>query len=180
MHISNAFDKYCLHFIRLLFYLLLSKRKRESKMKLHTNEKYKKMIKDFSPRSPVLKNCLYAFFVGGLICFLAEWLFFLYEGLGLDERTGGTLVTVTLIFLSSLFTALGIFDRIAKKAGAGTLLPVTGFANATVSPAMDARSEGFIMGVGGKVFTVCGPVIFYGVLASIVYGAIYYTVSLFV
>ena len=179
MHISNAFDKYCLHFIRLLFYLLLSKRKRDPKMKLHTNEKYKKMIGDFSPKSPCLKNAFSAFFAGGLICFLSQWLFFLYEGLGLDERTGGTLVTVTLIFLSSLLTALGLFDNLARRAGAGTLLPVTGFANATVSPAMDAKSEGFIMGVGGKVFTVCGPVIFYGVLASIVYGAIYYTASLF-
>ena len=148
-------------------------------MHLHTNEKYKKMIKKFSPKSPCLKNCLWAFFSGGFICFLGQWLFFLYERLGLDERAGGTLVTVTLIFLSSLFTAVGIFDRIAKKAGAGTLLPVTGFANATVSPAMDAKSEGFVMGVGSKVFTVCGPVILYGTLSSILYGAILYAVSIF-
>ena len=148
-------------------------------MRLHTNEKYKKMIKDFSPKSPCLKNSLCAFFAGGLICFLGQWLFFLYEAFGLDEKAGGTLVTVTLILLSSLFTAIGIFDGIAKRAGAGTLLPVTGFANATVSPAMDAKSEGFVMGVGSKVFTVCGPVILYGTLASIAYGVIYYTVSLF-
>ena len=88
-------------------------------------------------------------------------------------------MTVTLIFLSSLFTAIGIFDCLAKKAGAGTLLPVTGFANATVSPAMDAKSEGFVMGVGSKVFTVCGPVILYGTLASIVYGLVFFAVSLF-
>lgn len=148
-------------------------------MRLHTNEKYRKMIKNFSPKSPCLKNCLLAFLVGGFICFLSEWLFFLYESFGLDERTGGTLVTVTLIFLSSLFTAIGIFDCLAKKAGAGTLLPVTGFANATVSPAMDAKSEGFVMGVGSKVFTVCGPVILYGTLASIVYGLVFFAVSLF-
>ena len=148
-------------------------------MSLHTNEKYKQMIKRFSKKSPCLKNCVCAFLVGGFLCFLGQWLFFLYESFGLDERTGGTLVTVTLIFLSSLFTAIGIFDCLAKKAGAGTLLPVTGFANATVSPAMDAKSEGFVMGVGSKVFTVCGPVILYGTLASIVYGLVFFAVSLF-
>ena len=105
-------------------------------MRVHTNEKYKQMIKRFSPKSPCLKNCVFAFLTGGGICFLSQWLFFLYERLSGNEELAGTLVTVTLIFLASLFTALGIFDRIAKKAGAGTLLPVTGFANATVSPAL--------------------------------------------
>ena len=148
-------------------------------MSLHTNEGYKRMIKSFSPKSPSLKNCLFAFLIGGLICFLSQWLFFLYEGIGMEEKAAGTLVTVTLIFLASLLTALGIFDKIAKRAGAGTLLPVTGFANATVSPAMDAKNEGFVMGVGSKIFTVSGPVILYGTLASILYGAIYYILSLF-
>ena len=148
-------------------------------MSLHTNEKYKKMIKRFSPKSPTLKNCARAFFVGGLLCFLGQWLFFLYEGLGMSEEISGTLVTVSLIFLSAVLTAVGIFDRIARFAGAGTLLPVTGFANAMVSPAMDAKSEGYVMGVGNKMFTVCGPVIVYGTLASMVYGTILWIVLLF-
>ena len=150
-----------------------------SSMSLHTNEKYKKMIKDFSPKSPCLKNCVCAFLVGGFLCFLGQWLFFLYEGFGMNEETAGTLVTVSLIFLSAVLTAIGVFDRIARFAGAGTLLPVTGFANAMVSPAMDAKSEGYVMGVGNKMFTVCGPVIVYGVLASAVYGVILFIVSLF-
>ncbi len=148
-------------------------------MSLHTNENYKQMIKRFSPKSPCLKNCICAFLVGGFLCFLGQWLFFLYEHLGMEEESAGTLVTVSLIFLSAALTAAGLFDRIARFAGAGTLLPVTGFANAMVSPAMDARSEGYVMGVGNKLFTVCGPVIAYGVLASIVYGAILWIVSLF-
>ena len=148
-------------------------------MRVHTNEKYKQMIERFSPRSPCLKNCVFAFLVGGGICFLSQWLFFLYEHLSGDEQIAGTLVTVTLIFLASLFTALGVFDLLARHAGAGTLLPVTGFANATVAPAMDARSEGFVMGVGAKIFTVCGPVIVYGTLASAVLGVILYIASLF-
>ncbi len=148
-------------------------------MSLHKNTEYKRMIKELSPKSPCLKNCIFAFLSGGLICFLSQWLFFLYEWLLADPEVAGTLVTVTLIFLASLFTALGIFDLLARRAGAGTLLPVTGFANATVSPAMDAKSEGFVMGVGSKVFTVSGPVIFYGTLASILYGVIFYIASLF-
>lgn len=148
-------------------------------MSLHTNEKYKKMIKDFSPKSPTLKNCICAFLVGGFLCFLGQWLFFLYGYFGLDEEAAGTLVTVSLIFLSACLTAVGIFDRIARFAGAGTLLPVTGFANAMVSPAMDAKSEGYVMGVGNKMFTVCGPVIVYGTLAAMLYGVILWIVSLF-
>ena len=147
-------------------------------MSLHTNEYYKQMIKRFSKKSPCLKNCICAFLVGGFLCFLGQWLFFLYSRLGMDEEGAGTLVTVSLIFLSAALTAVGIFDRIARFAGAGTLLPVTGFANAMVSPAMDAKSEGYVMGVGNKLFTVCGPVIAYGLLASIIYGAIVWIVSL--
>ena len=143
-------------------------------MSLHTNEKYKKMIKDFSPKSPCLKNCVCAFLVGGFLCFLGQWLFFLYEGFGMNEETAGTLVTVSLIFLSAVLTAIGVFDRIARFAGAGTLLPVTGFANAMVSPAMDAKSEGIILGVGAKIFTVAGPVLLYGTLAGSIYGVIYW------
>jgi stage V sporulation protein AC len=148
-------------------------------MSLHTNEYYKQMIKRFSKKSPCLKNCICACLVGGFLCFLGQWLFFPYSRLGMVEEGAGTLVTVSLIFLSAALTAVGIFDRIARFAGAGTLLPVTGFANAMVSPAMDAKSEGYVMGVGNKLFTVCGPVIAYGLLASVIYGAILWIASLF-
>ena len=133
-----------------------------------------KLIEKHSPHSPIMKNCFFAFFFGGLICAMGELLFMLYRGFGLDEKTVGTLVTVTLIFAAALLTALGIFDKIAKHAGAGTLVPVTGFSNAVVSEAMDSRSEGLILGVGAKIFTVAGPVILFGLLSGTLYGVIYY------
>lgn len=148
-------------------------------MPLHTNENYKKMIDKRSERSPLLKNCIFAFLIGGSLCLFGELLFLLYSYIGIEEKNAATLVTVSVIFLAALLTAVGLFDRIARYAGAGTLLPVTGFSNATVSPAMDAKYEGFIMGVGAKVFTVCGPVILYGTLASVLYGFIFYIFSLF-
>ena len=138
------------------------------------NQEKIKLIEKHSPRSPIMKNCFFAFFFGGLICSIGELLFMLYEGFGLDKKTVGTLVTVTLIFVAALLTALGIFDKIAKHAGAGTLVPVTGFSNAVVSEAMDARSEGLVLGVGAKIFTVAGPVILFGLLSGTIYGVIYY------
>ncbi len=138
------------------------------------NEYKRQLIKKHSPKSPLLKDCLLAFFFGGIICCIGEGFLMLYTLLGADKRLAGTLVTVTLIFLSALLTALGCFDRIAKHAGAGTLVPVTGFSNAVVSEAMDSRSEGFILGVGAKIFTVAGPVILYGLSSGVLYGVIYY------
>jgi stage V sporulation protein AC len=126
-----------------------------------------------------LKNCIFAFLIGGLLCCLGQLLFALFSRLGLDEKSAGTLVTVSLIFLSAVLTGIGIFDRIARVAGAGTLVPVTGFANSVVSPAIDNKSEGLILGVGAKIFIVSGPVILYAVLSGTLYGVIYYTVSLF-
>lgn len=139
------------------------------------NSKDKKsLIKQFSPGSSILKNSLLAFLFGGAICVIGQLLSVLYSYLGLDKKTAGTLVTVTLIFLAALLTALGIFDKIARHAGAGTLVPVTGFSNAVVSQAMDAKSEGYVLGVGAKIYTVAGPVILYGLLSGTVYGLIYY------
>lgn len=139
------------------------------------NSKDKKsLIKQFSPGSSILKNSLLAFLFGGTICVIGQLLSVLYSYLGLDKKTAGTLVTVTLIFLAALLTALGIFDKIARHAGAGTLVPVTGFSNAVVSQAMDAKSEGYVLGVGAKIYTVAGPVILYGLLSGTVYGLIYY------
>lgn len=134
----------------------------------------KSLIKQFSPGSSILKNSLLAFLFGGAICVIGQLLSLLYSYLGLDKKTAGTLVTVTLIFLAALLTALGIFDKIARHAGAGTLVPVTGFSNAVVSQAMDAKSEGYVLGVGAKIYTVAGPVILYGLLSGTVYGLIYY------
>lgn len=139
------------------------------------NSKDKKsLIKQFSPGSSILKNSLLAFLFGGAICVIGQLLSVLYSYLGLDKKTAGTLVTVTLIFLAALLTALGIFDKIARHAGAGTLVPVTGFSNAVVSQAMDAKSEGYVLGVGAKIYTVAGPVILYGLLSGTIYGLIYY------
>lgn len=132
------------------------------------------LIKKHSPHSPILKDTLLAFFFGGLICTGGELLFWLYGSFGIDEKTVGTLVTITLIFIAALLTALGIFDKIARYAGAGTLVPVTGFSNAVVSEAMDSKSEGLVLGVGAKIYTVAGPVILFGILSGVLYGVIYF------
>ncbi len=143
------------------------------------NSEKKRLIKKYSPPSPILKNCFLAFLFGGIICSLGEILFLVLKNLGLEEKTALTLVTVALIFLGAALTALGIFDKIARHAGAGTLVPVTGFSNAVTSQAMDAKSEGMVLGVGAKLFTVAGPVILYGILSGILYGVIYYVVTNF-
>ena len=141
---------------------------------------YKKFAKAHAPKSPVLKDCLRAFLVGGAICAFAEAIFHGYLALGMTEENVKTLVPVTLIFLASLLTGLGVFDDIAKFAGAGTLVPITGFANAVASPAIDDKSEGLVLGVGAQMFTIAGPVIVYGVLTSVIYGALYWAWGIFV
>lgn len=140
-------------------------------------QEYAKLVKRRASRSPALKNCLAAFAVGGGICAFGQSLIALYMVLGLDPKTAGTLATVSLIFLSALLTGIGVFDRIARFAGAGTLVPVTGFANAVVSPAIDNKSEGLILGVGAKIFTVAGPVLLFGTLAGVLYGVVYWIVT---
>ncbi len=147
-------------------------------MKIEKNEEYKKLAKKHSPKSPSLKNLLSAGFSGGIICFSGQWLAFLFMRLGLSEKYAYIAVTVTFIIIASLATALGFFDKIAKRCGAGTLVPVTGFSNAVTSAAIDNRSEGFIMGVGAKIFTVAGPVILFSTLAGTLYGIIYYIYTL--
>ena len=143
---------------------------------MNNNEK-KRLIKKHSPSSPLLKNSLLSFLIGGLICSLGEILFLTLKYYEFDEKTSLTLVTVSLIFLGSFLTAIGVFDKIARHAGAGTLVPVTGFSNAVTSQAMDAKSEGMVLGVGAKIFTVAGPVILYGLLCGTAYGVIYYFVN---
>lgn len=148
-------------------------------MQYFDKDRYAALVQESAPRSPFLKNALLAFLTGGSICLLGEALRALYAALGADEQTAYTLVTISLISLSALLTVCGVFDRIARCAGAGTLLPVTGFANAVVSPAMDNKSEGFVLGVGAKMFIVAGPVIVFGITAGAVYGIIRLIVSLF-
>lgn len=138
-----------------------------------------KLIKKHSPGSTLLKNAILAYIIGGAICALGQVINVILLNFGLEEKLSLTLVTVILIALSAFLTAVGVFDKIAKYAGAGTLVPVTGFSNAVTSQAMDAKSEGMVMGVGAKIFNVAGPVILYGLLSGVVYGVIYYSLKLF-
>ena len=138
---------------------------------------YGKYVKSHAKKTKTLLCCIKAFVFGGLICCLGELFFDIYSLSGADEKTCAALSSVTLIFITAALTGAGVFDRIAKHAGAGTLVPVTGFANSMISQSIDAKSEGFITGVGAKVFTVAGPVILYGTAASVIYGVIYYIVK---
>ena len=144
-----------------------------------TEKEYGQLVKQLSPNSPILKDCIWAFVIGGLICAIGQLFTNLYTYLGLDKTDAGTATSMTLIAISGLLTGLSLYDDIAKHAGAGTLVPITGFANAVVSPAMEFKTEGFILGVGAKMFTIAGPVIVYGVSASVVYGLIYWITTLF-
>ncbi len=143
-------------------------------------EAYRKYVERRAARSPVLRNFAAAFLVGGGISVIGQLLTATYRALGAPLDAVGTLVAVTLVFAAALLTALGIFDRIARFAGAGTLVPITGFANAVVSPAMDTKSEGLVIGIGGKIFAVAGPVLLYACLAGAVYGVIYWVALLFI
>ena len=143
-------------------------------------EQYKKYAAAHAKRSPILKNCFFAFLIGGSLCLLGELLTMLYRSLSfIPSSHAPTLTSITLIFISVLLTGLGVYDKIAKIAGAGTILPITGFANAVASTAIDSRAEGYILGVGSKIFTVSGPVILYGTVAGAIYGVIYWIISLF-
>lgn len=147
-------------------------------MERMSKKEYGQYVSRLSPKSPVWKDCLWAFFVGGFICASGQGFLEFYKGTaGLDQEMAGTATCVSLIFLSALLTGLSVYDDIAKHAGAGTLVPITGFANAVVSPAMEFRTEGFILGMAAKMFTIAGPVIVYGVLASVVYGVVYWIIS---
>ena len=144
-----------------------------------TDKEYQQMTKKASPPSPTGKNCLWAFCVGGLLCAAAEAECQLLVTAGLELQLARTLASCTLILLAAVLTVLQVFDNIAKRAGAGTLVPITGFANSVVSPAIEFKSEGFVLGVGAKMFTIAGPVIVYGTVASVIYGVIYWVMTLF-
>ena len=140
-------------------------------MKL-TKQEYGEYIKTKSPDSPFGRDLLLAFVVGGLICCVGQALYALYTRLGLDRDTAGTAMSVTLVFLGTFFTGLGLYDRLAKYAGAGTLVPITGFANSVAAPAMEFKTEGFITGMAAKMFIIAGPVIVFGLSASVIYGIV--------
>ena len=144
-----------------------------------TEKEYGKLVKDLSPKSPMWRDCLMAFFVGGLICTLGQLAINGYTALGLEKQAASTAASMSLVALSALLTGLSLYDNIAKHAGAGTLVPITGFANSVAAPAVEFKTEGFILGVGAKMFTIAGPVIVYGVSASVVYGFIYWITTLF-
>ena len=140
-------------------------------------KEYVKYSESHAKKSPLLKNSFFAFLCGGAICVLGQCLYDLYDLLRVPVKTVKMLVPVSLIFLSCVLTGIGVYDRIAKHSGAGTLVPITGFANAVMSPVMDYKSEGMILGAGAKMFTVAGPVIVFGCIFSAVYGVIYYIVT---
>ena len=144
---------------------------------LETNKSYQDYVDKKSPNSPILKNCFNAFWVGGLICSIGQVLFSYCQYKGLDETSSGTVVSIILIAISAFLTGLNIFNKIGKIAGAGSLVPITGFANSIVAPAMEYKSEGYIMGVGAKMFTIAGPVLVYGISTSIIVGLVYFVIG---
>ena len=137
-------------------------------------KEYQALVEKLAPKSPMGRDCFNAFWIGGLICAIGQGFLNFYTGLGLDKDIAGTATSMTMVALSALLTGLSLYDNIAKHAGAGTLVPITGFANAIAAPAVEFKTEGFVLGVGAKMFTIAGPVIVYGVSASVVYGLIYW------
>ena len=143
-----------------------------------TEKEYAKLVEQRMPKSPIWKDCLIAFLVGGAICTLGQALIELY-GQWLDKTDAGTAASMTLVALSALLTGLSLYDNFAKFAGAGTLVPITGFANSVAAPAVEFKTEGFVLGVGANIFKIAGPVIAYGVAASVIYGVVYWITTLF-
>ena len=143
-----------------------------------TEKQYRRLVDEMSPPSPLGKDCLNAFWIGGAICALGQVFINWYGKLGLDKQDAGTAASMTLVALSALLTGLSLYDNLAKHAGAGTLVPITGFANSIAAPAVEFKTEGYVLGVGGKMFQIAGPVIVYGVSASVIYGFIYWLWSM--
>lgn len=140
---------------------------------IETQKKYQEYVNKKSPNSPILKNCFNAFWVGGLICTFGQIILLICKARGLDDATSGTIASIILIGLSAFLTGLNIFNKIGKFAGAGSLVPITGFANSIVAPSIEYKSEGYVMGVGSKMFTIAGPVLVFGICSSIIVGIIY-------
>ena len=143
-----------------------------------TEREYGKLVESMAPKSPIWKDCLNAFWIGGLICALGQLIMNGFAALGMEKLQAGTATSMSLVTLSALLTGLSLYDNIAKHAGAGTLVPITGFANSIAAPAVEFKTEGFVLGVGAKMFTIAGPVIVYGVSASVIYGLIYWITTM--
>ena len=143
-----------------------------------SKQEYAELVKEFSPNSPMGKDLFHAFWIGGLICTIGQAVMNFWQWTGFGTDDAGAATCISMVFFGALLTALSLYDNIAKHAGAGTLVPITGFSNAVVSPAIEFKSEGFILGVGAKMFTIAGPVIVYGVSASVVYGIIYWVTTI--
>jgi len=141
---------------------------------IKTDKEYQDFVKDKQPKQTLLKNCINAFIWGGAICTLGQMITELYQKYGLDEKVAGNLQSMTLIFLGAFLTSVGIYDKIGKHAGAGSIVPITGFANSIVAPAIEFKKEGYILGVGAKMFSLAGPVVVYGTSASVIVGILYY------
>lgn len=141
-----------------------------------SNKEYNEYVKSKSPNSTTLKDCIFAFIIGGIICTIGQLINTFFEISGLSKEISSTMTSITMIFIGALLTGLNVYDDIAKYAGAGTIVPITGFANAIVSSAMEFKSEGYVMGLGAKIFTIAGPVIVFGVISSVVCGLIYYII----
>ena len=139
-----------------------------------TQKQYGELAAQLAPKSPIWKDCLNAFWIGGVICVLGQIFSNCYQSWGLEKQDAGTAASMTLVALSALLTGLSVYDDIARHAGAGTLVPITGFANSIAAPAVEFKTEGFVLGVGAKMFTIAGPVIVYGLSASVMYGVIYW------
>lgn len=142
-----------------------------------SNKQYDEMVKKASPNSPIILDCIKAFLIGGAICCFGQLLFYIFRKSGMSLDESRSLVSISLIIITAILTGIGVFDKIAKHAGAGTIVPITGFANSVVSPAMEFKSEGFIIGTGASIFKVAGPVILYGTTAASLYGLIYFIVE---
>ncbi len=144
-----------------------------------SKQEYQKYIDKKTPNSPIVKDVFFAFLIGGFICIIGQLILDGYQNFcDLDQETASTATSVTMVFLGALLTGLGIYDKIAKVAGAGTIVPITGFANSVVSPAMEFKSEGYVLGLAAKMFIIAGPVIVYGTLSSVITGILYYIMSL--
>ena len=144
-----------------------------------TEKQYNALVKELAPISPIWKVCINAFWIGGLICTVGQLIMNGYLALGMDKTDAGTAMSMTLVAISALLTGLSLYDNIAKHAGAGTLVPITGFANSIAATAVEFKTEGFILGVGANMFKIAGPVIVYGTVASVIYGVVYWVTTLF-
>lgn len=141
------------------------------------NQEYSQLAEKKAPSSTLFKDCVWAFVVGGIICAIGQAFFNWYKGMGMSIEAAGSAVSITLVLISAVLTGFGVYDSLAKHAGAGTIVPITGFANSVVSPAIEAKTEGYVLGVGAKIFTIAGPVIVFGTVSSVIAGIVYWIMA---